>query len=89
MPDVYGMLGNLLAPELPKDKSFVALKELLISHHLPKPILTAERFKFHSRNQYESETVAQFVVELKRLALHCAFETFFEDALWDPLVCGL
>lgn len=54
------MLENLLAPELPKAKSFVALKELLILHHLPKPILTAERFKFHSRNQYESETVAQF-----------------------------
>lgn len=81
MPDVYGVLGNLLAPELPK--------ELMISHHSPKPILTAESFKIHSRSQYESETVAQFVVELKRLALQCAFGTFFEDALLDRLVCGL
>ena len=66
--DAYGVLRNLLAPELPKDKSFNELKELLVSHYSPKPILIAESFKFHRRNQHESETFAQFVVELKRLA---------------------
>ena len=30
--DAYGLLRNLLAPELPKDKSFDELKELLVSH---------------------------------------------------------
>ena len=64
--DAYGVLRNLLAPELPKDKSFNELKELLVSHYSPKPILIAERFKFSRRNQHESETFAQFVVELKR-----------------------
>ena len=44
---------NLLAPELPKDKSFDELKELLVSHYSPKPILIAERYKFHRRNQHE------------------------------------
>ena len=29
------------------------------------------------------------VVELKRLALQCAFGTFLEEALRDRLVCGL
>ena len=80
---------NLLAPELPKDKSFDELKGLLVSHYSPKPILIAERYKFHRRNQHESETVAQFVVELKRLALKCEFGTFLEDALRDRLFCGL
>ena len=80
---------NLLAPELQKDKSFDEFKELLVSHYSPKPILIAERYKFHRRNQHESETVAQFVVELKRLALKCEFETFLEDALRDRLFCGL
>ena len=50
--------------------------------------MTAERFKFHRQNQHESETVAQFVVELKRLALRCEFGTFLEEALRDRLVCG-
>ena len=80
---------NLLAPELPKDKSFDELKELLVSHYSPKPILIAERYKFHRRNQHESETVAQFVVELKRLALKSEFGTFLEEALRDRLVRGL
>ena len=85
--DAYDVLRNLLAPELPKDKSFDELKELLVSHYSPKPILIAERFKFHRRNQHESETVAQFVVELKRLALKGEFETFVEDAFRDRLFC--
>ena len=51
--DVYGVQRNLLAPELPKDKSFDELKDLLVSHYLPKHILIAERFKFHRRNQLE------------------------------------
>ena len=83
------MLRNLLAPEIQKDKSFDELKELLVSHYSPKPILIAERFKFHCRNQHESQTVAQFVVELKRLALKCEFGTFLEEALRDRLLCGL
>ena len=88
-PDAYGVLRNLLAPELQKDKSFDELKELLVSHYSPKPILIAERYKFHRRNQHESETVAQFVVELKRLALKSEFGTFLEEVLRDRLVCGL
>ena len=44
--DAHGVLRNLLAPELPKDKSFDEMKELLVSHYSPKPILIAERFKF-------------------------------------------
>ena len=89
MHTVYGVLTNLLAPESPKDKSFVEVKELLISHYSPKPILVAERVKFHCRHQHESKTVAQFVVELKRLALKCEFGTFLEEALRDRLLCKL
>ena len=89
MNTVYGVLRNLLAPERPKDKSFVEVKELLISHYSPKPILVAERVKFHCRNQHESKTIAHFVVELKRLALKCEFGTFLEEALRDRLVYKL
>ena len=87
--DAYGVLRNLLAPDRPKDKSFEVLKEILTAHYSPKPILVAERFKFHRRSQLESESIAQFVVELKRLALKCEFGVFLEEALRDRLVCGL
>ena len=82
--DAYGVLRNLLAPQRPKDKFFDELKEVLTGHCSPKPILIAERFKFHRRNQLESESVAQFVVALK-----CEFGAFLEEALRDRFVCGL
>ena len=53
--DAFGVLRNSLSPQRPKDKSFDALKEVLIGHYSPKPILIAERFKFHRRNQLGSE----------------------------------
>ena len=57
--DAYGVLCNLLAPDLPKDKSFAVLKEILIAHYSPKPILVAEQLKFHCRSQLESKLIAQ------------------------------
>ena len=50
--DAYGVLRNLLAPERPKDRSFVELKELLISRYSPKPIFIAQRSQFHRWNQH-------------------------------------
>ena len=87
--DAYGVLCNMLAPDPPKDKSFEALKEILTAHYSAKPILMAECFKFHCHNQLESKSIAQFVVELKQLALKCEFGVFLEEALHDLLVCGL
>ena len=62
---------------------------LVTAHYSPKSFLIEERFKFHRRNQLESESITQFVVELRRLALKCKFGTFLEEVLSDQLVCGL
>ena len=35
------------------------------------------------------ESVSEFLVELRRLASHCEFGQFLDEALWDRLVCGL
>ena len=55
--DAYGVLRNLLGSQQPKDKSFDELKEVLIEHYSPKPILKAEQFKFHRHNQLGGESV--------------------------------
>ena len=49
----------------------------------------AEGFKFHRRNQREGKSIAQFVVELKRLSLKCKFGMFLEEVMHDRLACGL
>ena len=70
---VYGTLYNLLSPEQPAGKSNDELKTVLKAHYEPKSIIIAERFHFHKRNQNPTESIAEFVVELKRLAATCEF----------------
>lgn len=84
----YDLLRNL-SPTDPKDKTFAQLVELLKGHFEPKPLVIAERFHFHKRNQAASESVAKFIAELWRLARHCEFKTFLEEALRDRFVCGV
>ena len=65
----YALLENLLAPTCtkPTDKVYGDLVKAMKDHLKPKPLIIAERFKFHHRNQREGETVAQYLVELHKL----------------------
>ena len=58
-------------------------------HFEPKPLLIAERFHFHRREQNADESITEYVAELRRLASTCEFKAFLDDALRDRLVCGL
>ena len=69
----YGLLRNLLAPTSPKDKSFNEIVKVLKAHFEPKPVVIAERFHFHRRDQAPAETVAVYVTELRCLATTCDF----------------
>ncbi len=57
-------------------------------HFKPKPILIAERCRFHRRYQKEGETLTEYIVDLKILASTCKFGQFL-DALRDQFVCGM
>ena len=85
----YELLRNLLAPTLPKDKSLAEVIAVLEKHFDPKPAVIAERFKFHKRDQLPGESLADYIAELRRLATHCEFREYLNDALRDRLVCGL
>ena len=81
----YSLLRNLVSPAKPADKSYDDLVKAMKDHLRPKRIVIAERFKFHRRSQNESETVAQYVAELRRLTEHCEFKDYLEEALRDRL----
>ena len=68
---------------------FEQLSNVLQKHFEPKPVVIVQRFHFHRRNQAPGETVAEYVAELCRLAMHCKSEGYLEEALQDRLVCGL
>lgn len=88
-PKTYGLLRDLTAPEKPSSKSFVDLVAILQAHLAPKPLVIAERFRFHKREQKEGESVNAYAAELRRLAEHCEFGTNLNDSLRDRFVCGL
>ena len=85
----YGTLCDLLAPSNPKDKSFEQIVDTLKGHFEPKPLVIAERFHFHRRNQAPGESITEYIAKLRRLASKCDFRAYLEEALRDRLVCGL
>lgn len=85
----FKTLENLLHPDLPESKTYAELAEVLKNHYMPAKMVIAERFKFNRRYQQEGESISAFSVELKRLAGHCDFGTFLDDALRDRFVAGL
>jgi len=80
---------HLVAPDKPATKNYAELIKPLQDHLKPKPLVTAERFRFHCRSQAEGEEVPQYMAELWRLADRCKLGTYLEEALRDRLVCGL
>ena len=79
----------MLAPGKPSSKTVDQLTQVLVKHYEPKPIVIAERFQFHQRNQAPTKTVAEYKAELRWLATHCAFGDYLSEATCDRIVCGL
>lgn len=88
-PATYKLLNMLTSPDKPSTKTYDELITLLKGHFSPTPIEIAERDRFWSCKQYENESVSDFIVRLKSLAVHCNFDTFYPQALRDRLVSGL
>ena len=82
----YGLLRHLSAPAKPSSLSLKTIVETLQENLSPKPLLIAERFRFHKRNQLEGETVSTNIAELKKLTLYCEFGASLNDALRDRRV---
>ena len=88
-PKTYGLLKNLTTPNKPSTKTYKELVEILSQHLSPKPLVIAERFRFHKREQLEGESVSTYLAQLRRFAEHCNFGDYLNDALRDRFVCGL
>ncbi|XP_061131472.1 uncharacterized protein LOC133171215 [Syngnathus typhle] len=86
---MYNLLRSLVAPAKPADKTFDEIMQIMKSHLNPAPLVIAERFRFHKRNQSRTETVSEYIAELRKLAEHCQFRDGLSDALRDRFVCGL
>ena len=87
--NTYTLLRTLLAPAKPSTKSLADLTTALVEYYEPKPLVIAQRFHFHRRNQEPSESIAEYVAALRKLSTFCEFGAQLDDALRDRLVCGV
>ena len=87
--ETYNLVRDLLAPAKPSTMKYAELVETLQSHYEPKPLIIAERFHFHKRDQLEGESVAEYSAVLKKCSERCEFKAFLGEALRDRFVCGL
>nr|XP_037276664.1 uncharacterized protein LOC119169744 [Rhipicephalus microplus] len=85
----YVTLRSLLLPKTPAKTSFTEVVDVLKKHYAPKRSVVTERYRFYQRKQEPHETVADFRVELKKLAATCEFGAFSTEALRDRLVAGI
>ena len=85
----YDLLRNLVAPKKPAEYKFKELVDVLQRHFEPAPLMIAERFHFHKRDQHKGEGVADYAAVLKQYTERCDFVEFLEQALRDRFVCGL
>ena len=64
----YSLLRNLTSPDDPATKGFDAIVKLLDNHISRKPLVIAERFRFHKRDQNDEESIPVYVTESRELS---------------------
>ncbi|KAL1472150.1 hypothetical protein MTO96_039506 [Rhipicephalus appendiculatus] len=87
--EAYVTLRSLLLPKTPSTSSYQEVVSALKKHYYPRRSVVSERYHFNQRKQAPQETVAEYVVQLKKLASLCDFGAFLEQALRDRLIAGL
>lgn len=73
----------------PVDLSYDEIIQKVGEYFTPKPSEIIQRFKFNKRSQIVSESVANYVADLRRLSEHCGFGTTLDSMLRDRLVYGI
>ncbi|XP_055613887.1 uncharacterized protein K02A2.6-like [Uranotaenia lowii] len=93
--DAYEVLSDRLAPENPRTQTYSAIVATLQEYFSPEPSEISENFRFNSRHQGDKnaaspeETIDEFLVALRRIAVTCDFGGYLERALRNQLVFGV
>ena len=85
----FRLLRSLVLPAPLTDFSFRELVAKMKAHQEPKPSVIVLRYQFNSRQCATSETVAEYVTALRRLAEYCSFGDILDKMLRDRFVCGI
>lgn len=86
---VYKTLRDLSHPELPKDKTYAELIELLNKQFVVRTSVFRERAKFYSARQYPNESIPNWFARIKNLSVDCKFGDQFGAIMLDRFISGL
>ena len=86
---VVEKLISLCEPAKIQEKSWEQCLEILREFYTPKRNVIIERFEFKQSKQETNETIREFIVKLKRLAMTCEFEALLDENLRDQFIIGL
>ena len=70
-------------------KKYETVKGKFESYFVKRRNTIFERAKFNRRKQEEGETIDEFILNLHRLAEHCAYGVLREEVIRDRIVVGL
>ncbi len=89
--EIYKRLKSISFPKAPKELSYDEIKNSLCSHFSPKPLPSVEKQKFRARKQGEQESFNEFLGSLKKLSVHCGFDSEgrLEEEILDQIITGI
>ena len=93
--ETYETLCDKIAPDNPRTKTFQVIVDTLEQHFNPRPLEISENFRFKCRRQGDKdalspdETIDEYLVALRRIAVTCNFGNYLDTALRNQLVFGL
>jgi hypothetical protein len=87
--EAFEVLQSECFPDKPTTKSLKDICEILTKYyHTPRNTMS-ERIHFRSRVQGEKESISDYLIALKRLAMMCDFQNALESNLKEAFIHGL
>ena len=88
--ETYEILEGLMFPSKPAESNIRALFQKLTDHFEPKRLKIAEQYKFWKHKQGPSQTLNEYISEVRKLVSTCQFpQEYLQDALTTAFVLGL
>ena len=85
-PSTFRLMRSIVLPTPLTDFSFKELVAKMKAHQEPKPSVIGQRYQFNSHQRATTETVAEYVTALRKLAEHCNFGDSLNEMLRDRFV---
>lgn len=86
---IYKTLRDICYPDVPKDKTYSELCELMGKQFTTKSSVFRERCTFYNAKQKDDESVTEWFHRVKKLSLECKFGEQFANVVLDRFVSGL